>query len=56
MEPFNIEAKIIRLSLLEKSGNLQDARAEYDSLKFQIQRAVPSRQERQHVPDRLKNL
>lgn len=56
MEPFNIEAKIIRLSLLEKSGNLQDARAEYDSLKYQIQRAVPSRQERQHVPDRLKNL
>lgn len=54
IEPFNIEAKIVKLRLLEKSGNIKDVRTEYETLKFQIQRSVPSQQERQHVPDRLK--
>jgi tetratricopeptide (TPR) repeat protein len=56
IEPFNIEAKIIRLSLIERSGNIKDARTEYDELKSQIKRAVPPRHDRQHMPDRLKSL
>ena len=56
MEPFNIEGKIIHLWLLEKAGNVKDARAEYDELKAQIQRSVPPRQDRQRMPDRLRGL
>lgn len=52
MEPFNIEAKIIKLRLLEKGGDLKTARAQYDTLKTQLQRAVPSKEDRPHAPVR----